>query len=185
MDTMRVIIENWPSSSWLDISVPIAIALFALLVSIYSAWFTRREFVLSHRPYAIVQTFAYLDSRRQLVTDLKKVMYRCLNAPAQTVRTEYRYSVVRRDRIEEEVVDTRRDDVTQVLYPFDPGTNQVTYTTDFDLTTLAESPDIQKLFRTVSLTYKEISSRRHYRFEGRWEYDRDGRTWKPLRLTAD
>jgi len=185
MDTMRVIIENWPSSSWLNIWAPIAIALFALGVSIYSSYLTRRGVVLSHRPYAFVQTFAYRDNEQKLVTALRTVAVRCLNAPAQTVRTEYAYSVVRNNRVEEEVVDTRRDDVTQVLYPVDPGVNQVTYTIDFDLESLTGASDIQKLFRTVTMEYKDISSERHYRFEGKWEYDRAGKTWKPLRLIAD
>ncbi len=185
METMRVTIENWPRSSCFNMWAPIVIAGAALLVALYSSYKTRREAILSHRPYAFVQTFAHLDDLRRLVTDLRTVMMGCLNAPAQTIWTEYVYSIVRNNRTQEEVVDITRDEVTQVLYPLGPGANQVTYTTTFDLDSLINASDIQKLFRTVRMHYKEISSERRYRFEGKWEYDRHGRTWKPLRLTAD
>jgi hypothetical protein len=169
----------------LNVWVPVVIAGAALLVSIYSSYRTRQEAILSHRPYAFVLTFAYLDDQGRLVTDLRTVLMGCLNAPAQTIQTEHVYSVVRNTRTEEEVVDTRRDVAAQVLYPLGVGANQVTYKTAFDLESLTDAPDIQKLFRTIRMDYREISSDRRYRFEGKWEYDRTGRTWKPLRLTAN
>ena len=61
---IRAIVENWPKSNHLEKYIPIAIAIIALAVSIFSAYFTQVSFVVSQRPYVWAMSYSYIDKKR-------------------------------------------------------------------------------------------------------------------------
>ena len=57
MDATKIVIENWPKTNHLLVYIPLLIALFALAVSLYSAYLTRKSFIMSHRPYVWASSY--------------------------------------------------------------------------------------------------------------------------------
>ena len=119
--------------------------------------------------------------------DIDTLRKLCINAPAEITREEYNYMVIKKDdnsRDYEDIIHTETVNSRKyVMYPAGQMT-QETYKINFDL-----GPEIAhqetKLFRKVRIDYKEISSSRNYFFEGKWEYDRQGKTWKPINLIGN
>jgi len=190
MDVIKVIIENWPKAQpWWAAWLTTIIALVAVIMAVLSFIYTRREFAHSHRPYVWALTFAYLRDNR-LVTDKSTVAKYCINAPAEITREEYTYITIKKDdndRDCETVIHTKTLAETQLIYLVDPKINQVTYTIggQSELQKAIDDGKVQKVVRKVKIDYKEISSRRKYFFEGIWEYDKQGETWKPINLLGN
>ena len=187
MEPVKVIVENWPKAApFLLEWAPTIIALVAVIVAIHSMRVSIKDTIASHRPYVCAQTFAYLDNNN-IIPDINTLMKLCINAPAEIFKEEYTYIAIKKDTGGHEistVLKTEELKKKQLIYPLDPKTNQVTYKTDYDLKPIIDSPEV-KLLRKVRIDYKEISSNRKYFFEGEWEYDRKGRTWKPITLIGN
>jgi len=190
MEPVKVIVENWPKAQPLLEWAPVIIALVAIIaviVAICSMRVSIRDTIASHRPYVCVQTFASLDNNGVPITNVNKLMKLCMNTPAEIFKEEYTYIAIKKntDGYEtSEVLKTEKLEKKQLIYPLDPKTNQVTYTTNYDLKPTIDNPEVQ-LLRKVRIDYKEISSNRKYFFEGEWEYDRQGKTWKPITLIGN
>lgn len=188
MDVIKVVVENWPKAKPLLLEwAPIIIAGIAIMISVYSIHLSTKGFIASHRPYVWLSTFSYLRDNK-IVTDINTLAKLCVNAPAEIIREEYAYITITKDdngkdcqnNIHTETLNSRKG----LIYPVDPKTNQLTYTIGFNL-----EPEIAnqetKLFRKTRIDYKEISSKRKYFFEGKWEYNRQGTTWKPINLIGN
>jgi len=93
MDTLKVIIENWPKKDLLEY-IPIIIAVIALTVSLYSVYLTRKAFIASHRPYVWASNYGVIDPDRKTIIPIPhRVAYRVKNSPAKIVRTEVKISL--------------------------------------------------------------------------------------------
>ncbi|MFH1616100.1 MAG: hypothetical protein ABIG61_13570 [Planctomycetota bacterium] len=187
MEPVKVIVENWPKAApFLLEWAPTIIALVAVIVAIYSMRVSIRDTIASHRPYVCALTFAYLENSK-IAIDIKTLMKLCINAPAEIVKEEYTYIAIKKNATGHKTSEILKTDILekkQLIYPLDPKTNQVTYTIDYDLKTIIDNPEVQ-LLRKVRIDYKEISSNRKYFFEGEWEYNRPGKTWKPIALIGN
>ncbi|MGD0597115.1 MAG: hypothetical protein ABSA64_06280 [Sedimentisphaerales bacterium] len=187
MEPVKVIVENWPKAApFLLVWAPTIIALVAVIVAICSMRVSIKDTIASHRPYVYAQTFAYLDNTK-IITDINTLMKLCINAPAEIFKEEYTYIAIKKDTGGHEtstVLKTEELKKKQLIYPLDPKTNQVTYKTDYDLSPTIADQKV-RLLRKVRICYKEISSNRKYFFEGEWEYDRQGKTWKPIILIGN
>jgi len=187
MEPVKVIVENWPKvAPFLLEWAPIFVAVAAVVVAMCSMYVTKKDVIASHRPYVCAQTFAYLENNK-IITDINTLMKLCINTPAEIVKEEYTYIAVKKDASGQEtseILKTETLESKQLIYPLDPKTNQVTYTIDCDLKPAIGNLEVQ-LLRKARIDYKEISSNRKYFFEGEWEYDRQGRTWKPITLIGN
>ena len=185
MDVVKVVVENWPKAKPLLLEwVPVIIAGVAIIISIYSIYLSRKDFIASHRPYVWAATFSN-PVPNKMIND-STVMISCVNAPAIRTREEYTYIAEKSEGCED-ILHTDSELKMQVIYPVGPEKNQVTYTMS-GYSKLREAIDdmkIRRILRRVRIDYKEISSNREYFFEGEWEYDREGQTWKPITLTGN
>jgi hypothetical protein len=187
MEPVKVIVENWLKVAPLLLKwAPIISVLVAIIVAICAMRVSIKDTIASHRPYVCAGTFASLDNNT-LISDINKLMKLCINAPAEIFKEEYTYIAIKKDTGGNEtstVLKTEELKEKQLIYPLDPKTNQVTYTIDFDLRPTIADQKV-RLLRKVRIGYKEISSNRKYFFEGKWEYDRQGKTWKPITLIGN
>ena len=77
MDTVKVIIQNWPEPNSLLNYMSIIIALLALFVSIYSMCITRKSFIASNRPFVWAANYGQNSTLIPY-----KVGYSLINSPA-------------------------------------------------------------------------------------------------------
>jgi hypothetical protein len=181
MHPKEIFIKKWHKLlGWWQKYALTVIALCALLVSLYSVYLSRQDFIATHRPYV------YAISRQtkengKTVMDLNTVLIGSSNAPAIIISQEFYYLVVETKGNGEEIIrktEYQREFPCQnILHPSEQPRNQVTILHDFRKKALGLDPEI-KLRRRVRINYKELSSDRTYFFEGNWDYNRDYDLWE-------
>jgi hypothetical protein len=85
MESIKVIIENWPIGPWHEKFIPLAVGILALIISIASLYFTRKSFRRNSRPFIWANNFASLNEHRLLVNEPKKILFRISNSPAKII----------------------------------------------------------------------------------------------------
>ncbi len=156
---------------------PLFIAIFAVCISIYSAFLSREEFIAAHRPYI------YATSRKSEngTMDLNTVLLSCFNAPAKITNRELFYVAFKESengREDHEIKFDKKFSNEIVLYPTDTTKSQITMVGyDFKKEILEKDPEV-KLKRKIKIDYKELSSGRTYYFEGNWDYNRQYNVWE-------
>lgn len=177
-NVIKVFVENWPHTKPVLVEwAPIFIAGIALIVSISSLCWANKNFSLAHRPYVWAVTHAYLDKDGKVIVDLKTLRKLCINAPAEIIKQEYSYVIIKNGN-SEEIIGTENGEGRFIMYPADPKVSQETYGMTGDLPVIKE--DSEKLIRKIRIDYKEVSGNRKYFFEAKWEFDRSNNNWKPI-----
>ena len=192
MNVIKVFIEIWPKVKlFLLEEAPIITAITAIVAVFISGcllYWTSKNFIASHRPYVWAATHAYLvkkDNTEIPVVDVNTLRKLCLNAPAEITKEEYSYIAVKENN-SEDVIHKEGGSEEFIIYPADPKVSQECYTMDpSKLMSAINNPEIKKLIRKVRIDYKEVSTSRKYFFEGKWEYDSQGKTWRPIKLAGN
>jgi len=179
----RIFMENLPKPRRWWQEYAFLIAVLALCVSIYSAYLSRKEFIVTHRPYV------YVSSRRDDMgtMDVNTVIVRSLNAPAKILDQEFYYVTVKAKENDEESYDIKyKKQFTHesIVYPSESTTAQLTVLYDFKKEILEADPNV-KLRRRVRIGYKELSRDRKYFFEGNWDYNRNYNVWETNNMFGD
>ena len=171
---------NWPKvKERAKKSGTVVIAVCALIVSVYSAYMLRQEFIAAHRPYVYVISRTVKRPGNN-VMDLNTVWVRCFNSPARIIRREIYYLVVETKENGEEVitktVHQEESSIETAVYPSEEPTMQVTIQHGFEKTLGGLNSEL-KLRRKIRIAYKALSSDREYFFEGNWDYSRVYNVW--------
>ncbi len=188
IESQRVSVENLPKTKrWWQEYIPLLIAVLALGVSIYSAYLSRKEFIAAYRPYIYVSNRRTEEDGKKIM-DINTVVLKCLNAPARIVNQEAFYILIKtKENDKEEVTKSIPLNFTitsNILYPSESTTSQITFTYDFKKEILAKDSNA-KLRRKVRIDYKELSTDRKYYFEGYWDYNRTYNVWETNNIFAD
>ena len=94
MDTVKVIVENWPKTKHFLEYIPVVIAVIALVVSLYSVYLTRKSFIASHRPFVWASNYGVIDTDKKTIIPIPlRVAYRVRNAPVKIIQTEVTISL--------------------------------------------------------------------------------------------
>jgi|SRR3989338_1492061 len=89
IETTKILIENWPNSPWHKDWIPILIAVIALITSISSLCWTRKEFIKSSRPYVWASNYGVIDSNRKTIIAIpSQFAFRVKNNPARIIRVD-------------------------------------------------------------------------------------------------
>ena len=84
MEPIKIFIENWPAQDFLAQCIPIVIAAVAVVVSLYSAYLSRKAFNHSSRPYVWASSYGVVDQQRQCINPVpQRLAYRVKNSPAK------------------------------------------------------------------------------------------------------
>ncbi len=174
---IEAFVENWPKSGYVAQYTPIGIALLALAVSVYSAYFTQVSFVVSQRPYVWAISYSYLDDGR-ITSDPSRIAFRVKNSPArisrQDIRIEYNAALLHSYTMEDEV--RFPDDRSEWSYTV--GVEKFRHIMD-----LAKDPT--KLARSVVIHYSSLDGGKTYTFEIVQTFDPNSNQWKDVKSVAN
>ena len=176
---IREIVENWPKSNHLEKYIPIAIAIIALAVSIYSAYFTQVSFVVSQRPYVWAMSYGYIDGKTEkFIPDPSRIAFRVLNSPAKILKQELKIS-------QRDVILFSHSTTNEVHFPDE----RIEWTHSIDNTTLSkikrQVSDQADLFRTVSIQYSSLDGGKTYSFGLIQQFDPKSNQWKDVKSSAE
>lgn len=163
METTKVIIENWPKANqfiaWMPIIMGI-IAIFALLIAIYSAYLAKQSFITSSRPYVWASNYGVISPDRQNIIPIPfRVAYRVKNSPARIILSEVKISL----NIQSLLVNTKQN---FVRYPDE--TSEWNFTIgqeEFERIMNRPNEDKSKLVRLISLEYSSLDGGKIYHYE--------------------
>ena len=180
METIKVIVENWPKTKLLLEYIPLAIAVIALLVSLYSVYLTRKSFIAAHRPYVWASNYGVIDSEKKTIIPIPfRVAFRVKNAPAKIVRMEVK---IEHDgqklfvHAEDNIV-RFPDERSEWSFSIGEG--------DFKKVMHRSDDEKTKLSRSISMEYSSLNAGRIYHYKLQQSFNSAENQWKDITEEAD
>ncbi len=179
MDTLKIVIENWPKKDLLEY-VPIIIAVIALAVSLYSVYLTRKSFAASHRPYVWASNYGVLDSEKKTIIPIPfRVAYRVRNSPAKIIRTEVKINLGEEPLLGHTDQNIVRFPDERSEWSFSVGEE------DFKKIMNRSNEDKAKLSRLISIEYSSLDGGKIYHYKLRQSFNPIENQWKDISEKAD
>ena len=89
MEATKVIIENLPNTPWYKDWIPISIAVIALIMSIISLYWTRKEYTKSSRPFVWASNYGVIDAENKTILPIPfRIGCRVKNSPARILQMD-------------------------------------------------------------------------------------------------
>lgn len=154
-------------------TIAIAISVTSAIIAFVSWRLSKRDFLLTHRPFLWVENFGYLDNDKIIINSINKVMIKVINSPANILSETYSYYILSDSN--KKIIEEQRIGES-IKYPSD----KVQYTNTSAKVTqgiVNQLQDEENLFRLIRIEYKWLSSKKKYFFEGKWEYNKNGGKW--------
>ncbi len=173
MDVTKVIIENWPKKNHILEYLPIIIAVTAVVISLYSAYLTRRSFIASHRPYVWASNYGVIDHDKKTIIPIPhRVGYRVKNSPAKIISTEVTI------RLNNKILLSHKDE-NIVRFPDESSEwNFSIGKADFKKIMNRSNEDKTKLIRYISVKYSSLNGGKSYHYELQQTFDPMENQWK-------
>jgi len=179
MDSIKVIIENWPTTNYLINSIPIIIAIIALIVSLYSVYLTRKSFIASYRPYVWAMSYGVIDQKNKTIIPVPhKLAYRVKNSPAKII-----FSKIKIDLNDKELF----SDITKNLVRFPDDTSEWAFgisEEQFQQIMNHSPKEKSNLIRIISLKYSSINGGNVYSYNLRQTFNPKENQWKDFTIEA-
>jgi hypothetical protein len=173
MDTIKVIVENWPKTKLLLEYMPVVIAVIALGVSLYSVYLTRKAFIASHRPYVWGSNYGFIDPDRKTIIPIPfRVLYRVKNAPARIIRTEVTISLSAEPLLTSIEANIVRFPDDRSEWSFGIGEE------NFKKIMNRSNEDKAKLSRLISLKYSSLDGGKTYYYKLKQSFSPAENQWK-------
>jgi len=85
--------KNYIISHWKEITTIIAIIVsISSVIFAYTSWrLSKKDYLLTHRPFLWVENFGYLDENQKIVQPVNQVMIKVINSPASILKEKYSY----------------------------------------------------------------------------------------------
>jgi len=180
MDTIKVIVENWPKTKHFLEYMPVVIAVIALLVSLYSVCLTRRSFIASHRPYVWASNYGVLDADAKTIIPIPfRVAYRVKNAPAKILHAEVAINLGTQELLS-------HADHNMVRFPDETSEWSFSISKD-QFERIMGRPDDEKaqLSRLISVEYSSLDGGKNYHYKLLQSYSPAENQWKDTNEEAD
>ncbi len=161
---------------WLEITAII----IAIISTIFAFGTWRASFLLTHRPFLWVESFAYRNEQKAIPL-INTVMIKVLNSPAEITSGKYYYYIL--EGSNKKTIDDQPTEKS-IKYPSDmmQYTHTAAKVTEYIVNNLKPT---EKLIRFIRLEYKWLSSNRKYFFEGEWEYNKSNKKWEVIYQKAN
>jgi len=180
MDSMKIIVDNWPSTPWHEIWIPIGIALLALTISLISLYFTRKEFVKSSRPYVWASNLGIWDNTNmKKISILEAVACRVTNSPARIIKMELQISLDKKKLFSETIENVVRFPDIRSEWNFGIGKKE------FEKIMSRSNKDRARLTRDVSIVYSSLDGGKIYHFTLNQFFNTTVDDWKDIKQSAD
>lgn len=180
MDATKVVIENWPKANHILEYVPIAIAIIALVVSLYSVYLTRKAFIVSQRPYVWASSYGVINQEAKTIIPIPhRIAFRVKNSPATIIHQEVKISYEN-----EELFSFPVDD--NIRYP--DQTSEWSFSIsekDFKgiMDRAKENPS--KLRRMILIRYSALDGGKEYKYVLNQSFDPQDNQWRDIRHEAN
>ena len=172
MDPLKVIIDNWPSGTWPK-HIPTAIAVFALIISIASLYWGRKQFESSTRPYVYFLDRSDPDGK----PTPQAILFFVSNSPAQIKKITYDFYY---PNGKEKVGFHQYKQDNLVKFPNTSTRSEWIYVVgDFD-EKLHKIPTTVTLKRKIRIDYSFLSGNGNFFYESEAEYNSKEKTWKTI-----
>lgn len=180
MDTVKVIVENWPKTKHFLEYMPVVIAVIALLVSLYSVYLTRNAFIASHRPYVWASNYGVIDADRKTIIPIPfRVAYRVKNAPARILRAEVKINLGAKELL-------AHSDHNMVRFPDERSEWSFSISKDqFEEIMNRPVDEKGKLSRLISVEYSSLDGGKNYNYKLVQSYSPAENQWKDTNEEAD
>ncbi|RQO74255.1 hypothetical protein DBR43_02325 [Pedobacter sp. KBW06] len=152
MQPLKVIIENWQKVPWFTTWVPQIVGLIALGVSLYALDVTRKQFMLSTRPYIQAMNFWDQNENKQVNENF---IFSLGNAPAKISKMDVK--LYYKDQIVDKTL------YNLVRFPATGSTWAYAFPQkEFDKLLNASRGDEANFFRSVRIEYTGINGGKVY-----------------------
>jgi hypothetical protein len=158
------------------------ISIFALGVSVLSYFTARKNFSFSHRPYAWVENFGYLNDKNEFINPPNQVIFRVLNSPAYITKEYFEYYTI--DEKGNKTIVEKQEYKNNIRYPDDKSqyTNTSANVTDDIINSLKDN---QELERIIKIDYSWLGFEKKYYFEANWRFDKESKIWRIVTQIAN
>jgi hypothetical protein len=179
MEPLKIIIDNWPSTSWMTTYSPILIAGVALLVSLYSAHLSRKSYRLSSRPYVWASSYGVIDQAKNTIIPVAQRLGYCVtNAPTKIIQNTVK--VLLGDR---EVFSHSDNDFVR----FPDGSSEWSFSigeSEFTKILSEYKSSGESLSRKVNVSYSSLDGGKEYSYTLIQEYIETDSQWKDISSQA-
>lgn len=163
----------------------VALSIVSIFIASKANGIYSEEISLTHRPYVIVESFAYLDENSKATDKNEMLKIEVVNSPAKLIREEYQlYYTDENGKINEIERPPLNDN--RIVYP----SSNMQYTFSFKLESLANALEIakkpnHKIFRKAVIDYKMLSSSKKYNYSAEWQFDKIEERWRNISVEAN
>ncbi len=176
MDATKVIIENWPPPEiWYIKHIPtfiaIIIAICALIVSICSLCWGRKQFKDSTRPYVWFLDRADPDGK----LTPQAILFSVLNSPARIKKIECDFYYISEGK---KINFHHDEDSNKVRFP--KPQSEWNYVVGEFSEKLEKLPENVKLKRNIRIDYSSLSGKENYLYESESEYNLEENKWNTI-----
>lgn len=175
MQKLHVIVDDIPATSFWREWAPIAVAVIALCVSIYSVLITRSSYIRSMRPFVWAMNYASRTNTNDFVRQPDTVMIMVHNSPAHIKSEKHEVDLVKNGEAEKL---HSFEENGSVRYPGERP--QYTYNiSDFDNIRTKLTKDAE-LIRTIRIEYESLLGGKTYFYESKSCFDVNENVWRIL-----
>ena len=179
MESIKILIENWPEPSILAQYTPVFIAGVALIVSLYSAYLSRRSFNLSSRPYVWASSYGVIDQSKNCIIPVpQQLAYRIKNTPAKVKESNVIIYLGSEEIFAHEETDYVKFPDESSEWFFSIGEKEFTEI----MKKYKSSSD--KLFRNVLVKYVSLSGGKVFEYSLKQEFIEVENNWKDTESQA-
>ena len=172
METFKIIIDNLPETSWMETYIPILIAIIAVVISLYSAYLSRKSFSLSTRPYVWASSYGVIDQNNKSIIPVPASLgYRVINSPTQVLKNEVIISLG-----DKEIFSHKECNFVR----FPDGTSEWSFSIgkdDYDSIIEQYECSEESLVRTVDIIYKSLNGAEKYCYSLKQEFIMKDNQW--------
>lgn len=178
MNSISISIANWPETDVVYKAVPIIIAVCALLISVYTAYISRRSFEMASRPYISANSYGILTKDNVMHPDPLRIKFDLVNSPSRVITQEFKVMLGGEVLHESEIKDV-------VQFPMING--EWTYSIgeqEFNRMLKKRSKSSQKLKRLVYFEYQSLNGGKRYVYSLEQEFVPESKQWRSVSSNA-
>ncbi len=179
-DITKVIIENLPKTPWYKEWIPILIAIIALITSVISLYWTRKEFTKSSRPFVWASDYGVIDSEQKTIIPIPfRIAFRVKNNPARIIRIDIAIKY-NSEKIFNHVIEN--------IVRFPDETSEWSFSIGQDkFEEIMNRPDTDKknLIREIKIKYSALDGGKVYNYRLEQSFEPLDNQWKDIYEKAD